>query len=316
MPDRPHAAPPSRRLTGATQSIAVLRNLGLLGTPHDDSGGGFSADDGQHVPVQTRGAGPPVVLLHGLGCSHRHWSGVMRRLAPAQRVYAWDARGHGAAQPLTGEPVTLPRLGRDVAQLFDKYLLDGVLLVGHSMGALTALQYLALHGTARVRGLCLVDQSPRVVTDEEWRLGLWGGCSAAMLQALIDGARHDFAATVMREIDAAAGRWLARALQPDAFVGRRLRQWLASRQVAPLLDLCASLVVSDFRALLARLNLPLLVVLGGRSAHYADVPLEDYYKRTVAGVQVLRYERSGHSPHVAEPARFARDLLEFSDALL
>lgn len=316
MPDRPHPAPPSRRLTGATQSIAVLRNLGFLGAPHDDAdGGGFNADDGQHVPVLARGKGPPVVLLHGLGCSHRHWNGVARRLARAHRVYTWDARGHGAARPLTGEPVTLPRLGRDVAQLFDYYALDGVLLVGHSMGALTVMQYLATHGTARVRGVCLVDQSPRVVTDDEWRLGLWGGCSAAMLQGLIEGARRDFASTVMHEIDAAAGPWLGRALQPDAFVGRHLRQWLASRQIAPLLDLCASLIAADFRPLLARLNLPLLVVLGGRSAHYADVPLEDYYRRTVVGAQVLRYERSGHSPHVAEPARFAHDLSEFSEAL-
>ena len=315
MSDRPHDAPPSRRLTGSTQGFAVLRNLGLLGSPHDDSGGGFTADDGQHVPVLARGAGSPIVLLHGLGCSHRHWTGVARRLARTNRVHAWDARGHGAARPLTGEPVTLPRLGRDVAQLVDHYLLDRVLLVGHSMGALTAMQYLATHGTSRLRGVCLVDQSPRVVTDDDWRLGLWGSCNAAMLEGLIDGARSDFASTVMHEIDAAAGPWLGRVLQPQAFVGRHLRHWLASRQIAPLLDLCASLVVADFRAMLAKLNLPLLVVLGGRSAHYAQVPLEDYYRRTVVGAQVLRYELSGHSPHVAEPARFAHDLLEFSDAL-
>ena len=45
--------------------------------------------------------------------------------------------------------------------------------------------------------------------------------------------------------------------------------------------------------MLAKLNLPSLVVLGGRSAHYAQVPLEDYYRRTVVGAQVLRYELSG-----------------------
>ena len=314
MPDQP-PAPHARQLTRATQALGVLRNLGLLGAPRDDSGDGFASDDGQYIPVLARGDGAPVVLLHGLGCSHRHWNAVARRLAHGHRVYAWDARGHGAARPLTGEGVTLARLGRDVARLFEYYALEDALLVGHSMGALTALQFLADHGTRRVRGVCLVDQSPRVVTDDEWRLGLWGGCSAAMLQGLIEGARRDFASTVMHEVDAAVGRWLGGVLRPESFLGRHLRDWLASRQVAPLLDLCASLVAADFRPLLARLNLPLMVVLGGRSAHYAGVPLAEYYERTVAGAHVLTYAHSGHSPHVAEPGRFARDLGEFSDAL-
>lgn len=68
---------------------------------------------------------------------------------------------------------------------------------------------------------------------------------------------------------------------------------------------------ADFRGLLPRLDVPLLVVLGSRSAHYAGVPLDAYYREAVPHARVLRYARSGHSPHYAEPARFARDLAAF-----
>jgi pimeloyl-ACP methyl ester carboxylesterase len=303
------------RLTGFARLFDVMRSLGFVSVGRAAVVNGFAADDGQSIPVQVYGHGPPIVLLHGLGCSHRHWRAVARRLARRNTVFAWDARGHGQCRPVTGEGVSLPRLGRDLANLLDAFELERVVLVGHSMGALTVLRYLQDFGTVRALAVCLVDQSPRVVTDDEWRLGLFGGCSAAMLSGVIEAARQDFAATVMRELNASAGQFLARMLSPDSFAGRRLHAWLRGLPMTPFLDLCASLVDADFRPLLQRMNVPLMVVLGGRSAHYQNVPLEPYYKQTVPGVEVHVYERSGHSPHFAEAERFARDLAEFVDAV-
>jgi pimeloyl-ACP methyl ester carboxylesterase len=207
--------------------------------------------------------------------------------------------------------ITLARLARDLANLIEFFRLERVVLVGHSMGALTVLQYLQDFGADRVAAVTLVDQSPRVVTDEDWQLGLFGGCSAAMLAGLIAGARENLAELVLREIEATGQRWLQRLFAADAWLGRSLRRWLQSMEVRPLLDLCDSLVAADFRPLLAQIELPLQVVLGGRSAHYGGLPLDAYYRRTVPHAWVEVYPRSGHSPHYAEPARFARDLLRF-----
>jgi pimeloyl-ACP methyl ester carboxylesterase len=207
--------------------------------------------------------------------------------------------------------ITLARLARDLANLIEFFRLERVVLVGHSMGALTVLQYLQDFGADRVAAVTLVDQSPRVVTDEDWQLGLFGGCSAAMLAGLIAGARENLAELVLREIEATGQRWLQRLFAADAWLGRSLRRWLQSMEVRPLLDLCDSLVAADFRPLLAQIELPLQVVLGGRSAHYGGLPLDAYYRRTVPHAWVEVYPRSGHSPHYAEPARFARDLAEF-----
>lgn len=306
---------PARRFIGIAGLLSALRNLGLLGSAAGDAQGlhTFEADDGQRIPVRVLGRGPAVVLVHGLGCSHRHWMPVARRLSTHCRVLAWDARGHGACRPQPGTAITLERLGRDLHQLIGHFALDRPVLVGHSMGALAVLQYLRDRGTAGVAGIALVDQSPRIVTDSGWRLGLFGGCSREMILGLVAGARQDLAGTVLREVQAACGPWLGRRMAPDAPLGRALQRWLGTLQAGALLDLAESLAMADFRALLPRLDVPTHVVLGGASPHYAGVPLDRYYRRVVPHASIEVYERSGHSPHVAEPGRFARELLAFID---
>ena len=303
---------PAHKLTGLAGLVRSARNLGLFGSvgAGESAIEHFNAGDGQTIPVRVLGDGPPVVLVHGLGCSHRHWMPVARRLARRRCVFAWDARGHGLCRPVKG-PITLARMASDLRDMLDHFGLDRPVLVGHSMGALTLMQYLRDHGTARVAAVALVDQSPRIVTDDAWRLGLFGGCSAQMLQGLIVGARKDLAETVLHELEAMAGGWVRRRLAADATLGRWLRGWLHRVDAAALLDLTESLATADFRDSLGRLDAPLMVVLGEQSPHYAGLPLDAWYREAVPHAQVSVYARAGHSPHFTEPARFARELTKF-----
>src|SRR4051812_27293017 len=218
-PPEPPAHPPA--LTGLRGTLHALRNFGLMGlggrttTDYDT----FTASDGQVIPVCVLGSGPPLVLVHGVGCSHRDWLPVARRLGRRHCVLAWDARGHGSCRPAIGS-ITLERLACDLSEMIEHFGLDRSVLVGHSMGALALMQYLQAYGTQRVAAVALVDQSPRIVTDETWRLGLFGGCSAAMLAAVIAGARHDLADTVLKEVGAFGGAWLTRQLAAEAPLGK------------------------------------------------------------------------------------------------
>jgi pimeloyl-ACP methyl ester carboxylesterase len=314
MFDSPPPDPPSHpgHLTGLRGAWHALRNFGLAGLAAPSFGDydRFTASDGQVVPVCVLGDGPPLVLVHGIGCSHRDWMPVARRLAPRHCVLAWDARGHGSCRPVIGT-ITLTRLARDLAEMLDHFGLERAVLVGHSMGALTLMQYLHSYGTRRVAAVTLVDQSPRIVTDDSWRLGLFGGCSAAMLSGLIAGARRDLAEALLNEVGALGGAWFRRQLGPDAALGRMLRRRLGRIDVRPLLDLAESMAQADFRVSLSHLDAPLLVVLGARSPHYAGLPLDAWYRNTVKHAQVSTYPRGGHSPHVSEPLRFVRELERF-----
>jgi pimeloyl-ACP methyl ester carboxylesterase len=310
----PEPPPHAPRLTGLRGTWNALRNLGLvsLGAPATGDYDSFTAGDGQVVPVYVLGKGPPLVLVHGVGCSHRDWMPVARRLARHRCVLAWDARGHGSCRPVRGS-ITLARLATDLAEMLDHFGLQRSAIVGHSMGALAVMQYLHSYGTQRVAAVALVDQSPRIVTDDGWRLGLFGGCSATMLSGLIAGARQDLAETLLNEVGAIGGAWLRRQLGVEAPLGRMLRRRLGSIDIRPLLDLAESMAQADFRASLSRLDAPLLVVLGARSPHYAGLPLDAWYRDTVKHAQISVYPRAGHSPHVSEPLRFARDLARFLD---
>ena len=97
-------------------------------------------------------------------------------------------------------------------------------------------------------------------------------------------------------------------LAAQAPLGSPLRRWLNHVEVAPLLDLAESLAAADFRSLMPHLDVPLLVVLGARSPHYAGLPLDAWYRSAVPHASVSIYRQAGHSPHYTEPARFARDL--------
>jgi non-heme chloroperoxidase len=312
MLDSAPPEPPARQLslTGWRGTLRALRNFGVVGAPTAGDYDSFMASDGQAVPVCVLGAGSPLVLVHGVGCSHRDWLPVARRLARRHCVLAWDARGHGRCRPVLGT-ITLARLAEDLAEMIEQFGLDRPVLVGHSMGALVLMQYLHAHGSRRVGAVALVDQSPRIVTDDEWRLGLFGGCSAAMLAGLIAGARRDLPETLLNELGAIGGPWLKRHLRPEASLGKLVRRRLGRIDVQPLLDLAESMAQADFRASLARLDAPLLVVLGARSPHYAGVPLEAWYRHTVKHAEVSIYAHAGHSPHVSEPLRFARELERF-----
>lgn len=86
-----------------------------------------------------RGAGKPLVLIHGIGGSWRSWQTVFDDLALERDVIAIDLPGHGKTQPLRGE-TTIATLADSVVEFLDQNNLIGVDVVGSSMGARLVLE--------------------------------------------------------------------------------------------------------------------------------------------------------------------------------
>jgi pimeloyl-ACP methyl ester carboxylesterase len=86
-----------------------------------------------------RGAGPPLLLLHGLGGSWRSWSTVLGPLAAEREVIVPDLPGFGHTPPLAGE-VSIATLADAVTAFLDARGLRGVDAVGSSMGARLVLE--------------------------------------------------------------------------------------------------------------------------------------------------------------------------------
>jgi esterase len=104
------------------------------------------------------GKGLPIVILHGLFASSKNWVSVGKALSAHGKTYALDLRNHGDSPHADSH--TLEDLVADVADWISEQGLDRPVLVGHSMGGLTAMAYSLAHPHA-LRGLAVVDIAPR-----------------------------------------------------------------------------------------------------------------------------------------------------------
>jgi pimeloyl-ACP methyl ester carboxylesterase len=99
------------------------------------------------------GAGPPLVIAHGLYGSGRNWGVIAKRLSQGRRVIAVDMRNHGAS-PWTATH-SYPELADDLSGA----VAGPADFLGHSMGGKAAMQ-LALQSPERVRRLIVADIAP------------------------------------------------------------------------------------------------------------------------------------------------------------
>jgi pimeloyl-ACP methyl ester carboxylesterase len=120
------------------------------------------------IRCEARGAGLPLVLLHGFPLDHAMWDAQIVSLARDFRVIAPDLRGFGASTLTPGdvdEGVGMDRYAADVLAAIDALgVVEPIVLVGFSMGGYAAWQ-VALNNPQRLRGLVLCDT--RAVGDTE-----------------------------------------------------------------------------------------------------------------------------------------------------
>lgn len=224
------------------------------------------------------GAGPPILLLHGLASSSHIWDLVAPRLRHRGRVIALDARGHAASDKPDMDYDTATIVA-DVAGAVQALGLTTPLVVGHSWGASVALAFAAQDpacpGVVLVDGGVVDMQADAHATWEEIarrlappdlsnrRLSdLVGGMGRA-LPHLDEEFRTRFFRSLMEE-------------QPDGTIRPRLTR-------ARHMQILRSMWDTRPTALLAAVTCPILVVL----AENAESPRDPAYARARSAGRVL-----------------------------
>ncbi len=259
----------------------------------------FAQPSGQNAPSPVA-APPPLVLLHGLLASSRHWQTVSAELADLRPVFAVDLRNHGRSP--RAATMTFDVMVDDLLAWLDARQLPVIDLLGHSMGGKLAMAFACRH-PERVRRLVVVDIAPRA-----YRTPTHVPEFRAMHELRLDSLRSRAEAEMRLEgrvADVGMRRFLAGNLERDDATG-------AWRWHFDLLALTAALPSLKGSPLAAHDRFPgrTLFLAGERSPYVTpeDLPL---IRAHFPCADVLRLPRSGHNPHLESRADFLSGLETF-----
>jgi pimeloyl-ACP methyl ester carboxylesterase len=121
---------------------------------------GYADLNGLHLYHEVYGAGTPLVLLHGgMLTIDLSFAGLIPDLAERHQVIGVEMQGHGRTADID-RPITPAASAGDVVALLDHLGLDRAHVLGHSLGAATALE-LAVRHPGRVRSVVAASASVR-----------------------------------------------------------------------------------------------------------------------------------------------------------
>ena len=137
-----------------------------FGTRRGERSRKLELPDGARIFIEELGPGDAksaVVFVHGsaLRTDMLHYQ---MDAFPGRRLIFIDMRGHGLSQPIGSAEYTMKRLAQDLDAVVEDCGLDEVVLVGHSVGGMVALQYARDHSDllgTRVKGVVLANTTYR-----------------------------------------------------------------------------------------------------------------------------------------------------------
>ena len=267
---------------------------------------------GHRVTYRTAGEGPVVLLIHGITGDSRQWNDVIPQLADRYTVLAPDLLGHGQSAKPRGDY----SLGAYAASLRDLLIVLGhrrATVVGHSLGGGIAMQFSYEYPVFCER-LVLVDSG-----------GLGPEVHLLLRAATLPGSELVLPSSPTH----ASTRWARRSdRRSAAWTGARPRPGrddarvclVERRRGAPCLPAHAAGGHRPRRAARERHRPP----LPGPGAPHADhlgrrdplIPVEhaDVAHRGIPGSRLAIFDDTGHFPHIEEPVRFARVLIDFMES--
>lgn len=264
-----------------------------------------SAADGLRLYYEECGGGRPVVFVHEYAGDYRSWEPQLRFLSRQYRCVTFSQRGYPPSDvPAHGAQYSQDLVREDVKALLDHLRIDRAHIVGHSMGAYTAL-HMGLHYPERCLSLTAA--------------GCGWGSDPATREASIALAR-DIARMFRAEgIAAAAAKYAdfpmrQRYKAKDRRGWEEFRRWMAEHSAEGHALTMEEVQLKrptlwDLEPRLKTLKVPTLVITGDED--WACLEGSLMLKKTIPGAALLVLPWAGHTINSEEPAAFNAALLQF-----
>ena len=260
----------------------------------------IASTDGTKLYYEEAGTGTTVVFVHEFAGDYRTWEPQMRYFARQHRCVTFSARGY----PPSEVPSDPARYGQDIARgdviaLMDALKIDKAHVVGHSMGAYTALN-VGIHHPQRCLSVTAAGCG-------------WGSAAdAAARAAMRETARETGKMFVEKGIAEAAALYADAPMRqaykykdPRGYAefARMLSEHSAQGHALTMtmLQACRP-TLWDLEADLKNFSVPLLVIVGDEDDGCLDGSV--FLKRTAPTAALAVIPRSGHTITSEEPAAF------------
>ena len=260
----------------------------------------ISARDGTRLYYEESGQGIPVIFVHEYAGDYRTWEMQMRFFSRAHRCVTYSQRGYPPSDvPSDGAKYSQDIARDDVIALMDALKIDRAHVVGHSMGAYTAL-HVGIHAPARcisvVAAGCGWGSTPDVKKREEMK-ALAAETGKMFAAEGIQAAAAKYADAPMRQAQ--------KNKDPRGYAefARMLSEHSAEGHAHTMLNLQLKRpTLWEMEASLRKFSVPLLVIVGDEDEPCIDGSV--YLKRTAPTAGLLVIPRSGHNIPTEEPAAF------------
>src|SRR5580658_9784955 len=253
--------------------------------------------DGVYLYYEEAGAGTPVVFVHEFAGDYRTWEPQMRRFTRSHRCVTYSQRGY----PPSDVPNDPARYGQDIARdevitVMDALGLKRAHVVGHSMGAYTAL-HVGIRHPARCISVTAAGCGWGSLPDPAARQAMRAQAAETAKMFTEKGmaeAAAIYADTPTRQAqkhkDPRGYAEFSRMLAEHSAQGHALTMTMLQSKRPTLWDMEADLKT---------FSVPLLIIVGDEDETCLDGSL--FLKRTTPTTGLLVIPRSGHTITSEEP---------------
>lgn len=270
-----------------------------------------TAPDGVRLYYEETGRGTPIVFVHEYAADYRTWEPQMRHFARTHRCVTFSQRGYPPSDiPTEPEKYSQDIARNDVVALMDALNIEKAHIVGHSMGAYTAL-HVGIAYPQRCLSVtaagCGWGSTPDPAQCDAMK-AMAAETGKMFAEEGIEVAAAKYADAPMRQThkhkDPRGWAEFARMLSEHSALGHALTMFNLQLKRPTLWEL---------EEKLKKFSVPLLVIVGDEDFPCLDGSL--FLKRTVTTAGLLVVSRSGHTITSEEPAVFNAALAELFSAV-
>lgn len=260
----------------------------------------------QRFSVETRGAGPDVIFIPGLGSSREVWGPQAEALAATHRLHLVQVAGFAGAPATDATNAVLEPMVEELAAYIEANTAAPPAVIGHSMGGLTGLM-LARRHPERVGRLMIVDSLPF------FSVMFGPQLTAASVDPQARAMRDQIAALDDATFAAQQRMGAARLVKTQARRESVVSWSLASDRVT-FAQAMYEVMTTDMRAEVASVAAPITVVYAYDPAMGPEAMIDGLYRGGYAAAPNVRFVRIDGAYHFLmfdQPDAFAAAVADF-----